>query len=157
EVRPDQRSVVHHAVIFIDPERKSLALDRADPGPGYTTSGGGVGFFPADGLGGRVPGNTPRLAPPGLGLKIPAAPRRAPQTNNPRDAEPPQARPRIGLHFAKAPIRQPIYTLPLYNLGFAIPPGAARHRVTASLPVPTDMTAWAVIPHMHLLGREMQV
>jgi mono/diheme cytochrome c family protein len=157
EVRPDQRSVVHHAVIFIDPERKSLALDRANPGPGYTSSGGGVGFFPADGLGGWVPGNTPRFAPPGLGIKIPAGARLVLQIHYHPDGEPHQDRTRIGLHFAKAPIRQPVYTLPLYNLGFAIPPGAERYKVTASLPVPTDMTAWGVIPHMHLLGREMQV
>jgi mono/diheme cytochrome c family protein len=157
EVRPDQRSVVHHAVIFIDPERKSLALDRANPGPGYTSSGGGVGFFPADGLGGWVPGNTPRFAPPGLGIRIPAGARLVLQIHYHPDGEPHQDRTRIGLYFAKAPIRQPVYTLPLYNLGFTIPPGAERYKVTASLPVPTDMTAWGVIPHMHLLGREMQV
>jgi mono/diheme cytochrome c family protein len=157
EVRPDRRSVVHHAIVYIDLEGESLALDAADPGPGYTTSGGGVGFFNVEAIGGWVPGNTPRFAPAGIGVKIPAKARLVLQVHYHPNGEPQQDRTRIGLHFARAPIRQQVYLMPVLNLFLQIPPGAERHAVRASFDVTSNITAWAIVPHMHLLGREMKV
>jgi peroxiredoxin len=161
EARPDNRAVVHHIVVFVDRDGQSLPLDAADPGPGYTSSGGGVGFVPRDFLGsflgGWVPGNTPRFAPPGAALKIPANSYLVLQIHYHKNGQPQRDRTRIGLHFAKGPIRQQIRALPLANLGLQIPPGAERHEVTASLEMPLDITALGVIPHMHLLGREIKV
>ena len=42
-------------------------------------------------------------------------------------------------------------------MGLAIPPGDERHEVKASATVPRDLTAYSIIPHMHLLGREIKV
>jgi peroxiredoxin len=157
EVRPDQRAVVHHVIAYIDPQGKSLALDKEDPGPGYTSSGGGAGFFPAEFLGGWAPGNTPRFLPPGLGVKIPAGARLVLQVHYHKNGKLLKDRTKIGIHFATDPIRQQVRALPVLNFGLAVPPGDPRHEVKASMPISRDVTLYSVIPHMHLLGREMKL
>lgn len=156
EVRPDQRAVVHHVIVYIDPQAKSPALDAADPGPGFTSTGGGPGFFPADFLGGWAPGNTPRIAPPGLAARIPAHARLVLQVHYHKNGRVLKDRTRIGIHFARGPVQQRVRALPLLNLRLAVPPGEERHEVTASMKLPMDLTAYSIIPHMHLLGREIK-
>jgi peroxiredoxin/cytochrome c553 len=157
EVRPDRRAVVHHVILYADPAGKSLALDQADPGPGYTSSGGGAGFFPALPLGGWAPGNTPRFTPDGTAIKLPKGSHLVLQVHYHKNGTPQQDRTRIGLHFAKEPVRQQIRGVWVLNLGLKIPADAARQKVTATAVVSGDMTALSVVPHMHLLGREIQV
>jgi peroxiredoxin len=157
EVRPDQRAVVHHVILYGDPQGKSVALDAADPGPGYTSSGGGPGFWPAEFLGGWAPGNIPGVAPPGIALKIPAHAHLVLQVHYHKNGQARWDRTRVGLHFAREPIEKQARVLPVLNTGLAIPPGAERCEVTAIAHVPMDVTARAIIPHMHLLGREIKV
>lgn len=157
EVQPDQRAVVHHVIVYVDPLGKSVALDAADPGPGYTTSGGGPGFSPAEFLGGWAPGNLPGFAPPGIAMKIPAHAHLVMQVHYHKNGQPQSDRTRIGLYFAKEPIEQQARVLPVLNHDLAIPAGAARFQVTACAHVPVDVTARAIIPHMHLLGRDIKV
>jgi mono/diheme cytochrome c family protein len=157
EVRPDRRSVVHHIIVYIDPLGQSRALDAADPGLGFTSTGGGPGFAPVDGLGGWAPGNTPPFSPPGTAWKVPARARLVMQVHYHPNGEAQTDRTRIGIHFAREPIRQQMRAFPLANLGLAIPPGEARHEERAALQLSTDVTLHAIAPHMHLLGREMKV
>jgi peroxiredoxin len=157
EVRPDQRAVVHHVILYGDPLGKSVELDAADPGPGYTGSGVGPGFFPAEFLGGWAPGNTPRFAPPGIAIRIPAHSHLVLQVHYHKDGKPHRDRTRVGLHFATGPIDKEARALPIVNMGLQIPPGVARQEIRATAHIPTDVTARVVIPHMHLLGREMKI
>jgi hypothetical protein len=159
EVRPDQRAIVHHVIVYVDPMGKSLALAAADPGhgPGYTGSGVGPGFFPAEFIGGWAPGNTPRFAPSGIALKIPAHARLVLQVHYHKDGKTHLDRTKIGLHFAKGSIDKQARALPIVNTGLAIPPGEARCEIHAVAHVPLDVTARVVMPHMHLLGREMKI
>jgi peroxiredoxin/mono/diheme cytochrome c family protein len=157
EVRPDQRAVVHHVIVYIDPLGRSLELDAKDPGPGYTSSGGGVGFFPAEFLGGWAPGNTPRFVAPGFGMKIPARAHLVLQVHYHKNGKLLHDRTRIGVHFATEPVQKQVRALPVLNTRLSIPPGEGWHEASASFRVPTDLTAYSVIPHMHLLGREMKV
>jgi mono/diheme cytochrome c family protein len=157
EVRPDQRAVVHHVIVYLDLLDQARALDAADPGPGFTSTGGGPGFAPVDGLGGWAPGNTPPFSPPGTAWKIPARARVVMQVHYHPDGAAHQDRTKIGIHFAREPIRQQMRAFPLADLGLAIPPGAERHEESANLKLSTDITLHAVAPHMHYLGREMKV
>lgn len=71
-VRPGNAAVVHHVIAFIaEPERveEVLALDEAEPGPGYTCFGG-PGFNQASWLGGWVPGNNGNDYAQGTGVPI---------------------------------------------------------------------------------------
>jgi hypothetical protein len=74
-----------------------------------------------------------------------------------RDTE--SDRTRLRLRFATGPIDKRVRIIPIFNAGFLIPAGAARHEVRASytLPPTWNVHAIAISPHMHLLGREMKV
>jgi mono/diheme cytochrome c family protein len=157
EVRPGSPAVVHHVVLYIDPEGQSPDLDEADPGPGFTVFGTDAGFSPSIWLDGWAPGATPRFLPPGTAWKIPAGSRVVMQVHYHPHGTALQDLTRIGLHFAKGPVEKRVRTSTVGNVEFEIPPGAARHRVTAGGRLPLDITLLSVWPHMHMLGREMKV
>jgi hypothetical protein len=158
EIRPGNRAIVHHVLVFIDRTGVSVQLDEADPGPGYTCFGG-PGFLPSGGLGGWAPGARPQVLPDGVGWLVPAGAHVVMQVHYRPNGNPETDRTKIGLHFATKPVSKRFYSLPVLNRDFAIPPGDEHYRVTRRLEIPSgvDVTALSIAPHMHLLGREMEV
>jgi mono/diheme cytochrome c family protein len=159
EVIPGNRRIVHHVLTYIDTTGESVALDDADPGPGYSCFGG-PGFVAQGGLGGWAPGARPHVMPERVGMLLPPGARVVVQVHyhhRGRDTE--IDRTRLGLRFATGPIDKRVRIIPIFNAGFLIPAGAARHEVSASytLPPTWNVHAIAISPHMHLLGREMKV
>lgn len=73
-VKPGNARVVHHAIAFlIPPERvaETLALDAAEPGPGYTCYGGPGGRSTSVAwIGSWAPGVTPTMYPADTGLLV---------------------------------------------------------------------------------------
>jgi hypothetical protein len=65
----------------------------------------------------------------------------------------------IGIYFAKKKPQKLIRVVPLINNTFVIPPNDPDFKVNAALPIPTPVAlhAWFVAPHMHLLGKTMDV
>jgi mono/diheme cytochrome c family protein len=158
EIRPGNRAIVHHVLLFIDGTGASVALDRADPGPGYSMFGG-VGFTPTGSLGGWAPGSAPQNLPEGTGVLVPRGARIVVQVHyKPNGLEEIDAT-QIGLKYARGPVYQDMFVLPVWNRTFTIPADARDYPVNASLTLPqaVNITLRAVAPHMHLLGREMQV
>jgi hypothetical protein len=157
EVSPGSSEVVHHVVLYLDPQGKSPALDKAQPGPGFTVFGVDAGFSPAVWLQGWAPGATPRFLPEGTAWKLPARSYLVIQVHYHSHGQAVKDRTRIGLHFARGPIDKRVRaSAALSNLTFQIPPGAVRHGVKASVLLPADITMVSVWPHMHQLGREMK-
>jgi hypothetical protein len=158
EVLPDQTSLVHHVLLYLDGKGDSAKLDAADPGPGYSCFGG-PGFVPVGGLGGWAPGNFPRFAPKGLGMKIPKGSKVVMQVHYFPNGETKLDQTRVGLHLAKEPIESNIMSAPIVNFSFLIPPGKARHKVVATGQVPpgTNIKLIGVTPHMHLLGTQIKL
>jgi len=75
EVRPGNRSVVHHMVLFSDPLGLSARLGNGgDPRPGYSCFGG-PGIPILDVIGAWAPGNQPQVFPSGVGLRATAGSR----------------------------------------------------------------------------------
>jgi hypothetical protein len=79
-----------------------------------------------------------------------------------RDGRQETDRTRIGLYFAKKPVTKPFQSIVVgggrgRNIFFTIPAGAAHHRVNGSVWVDSDCTIYNVMPHMHLIGKEIQV
>lgn len=162
EIRPGNRAIVHHVLVFVDETGASVALDRADPGPGYTTSGGGIGFTPTASLGGWAPGAGGSTTPSNAGILVPKGARIVVQVHysvQQLTGEDAYDQTKVGLHFAREPIYKDFYVLPLINTSFTIPAGADRHQVTAAFTLPSfvNVTLHQIAPHMHLLGREMRV
>ena len=157
EILPGNRKIVHHVVTFLDLTGRSVELDRAEAGPGYTCFGG-PGFDSAGGLGGWAPGYPGIEIPPGVAWSVPPRARLVMQVhyNNPGDT-PETDVTRVGLHFTTGPFDRRLHGLLASAWGFSIPAGAPRTAVRAMTPVQEDLEAIAVHAHMHLIGREMTV
>ncbi|MBI3949414.1 MAG: ascorbate-dependent monooxygenase [Acidobacteria bacterium] len=163
QLRPRNRKIVHHMMLFLDVDGKSAEADEADPGPGYTCSGD-FGFVPTRDplgffIGGWTPGATPLVLPEGVGLFVPAHSRIVMQVHYHPTGEPESDRTQVGLYFARGPIQKKLHVLPVLNTQFVIPAGAEHYKVTASLTLPPglNMHALAILPHMHQLARQVQV
>ncbi len=161
QVRPGNRTIVHHVLLFSDPTGASRMLDDREPGQGYTCFGG-PGFDPDPSFfGGWVPGLRPSYFAPGLGMRLRAGSRVAMQVHYHPRGDGDRDRTQVGLYFAKAPVDKIVRVLPLLNNSFVIPAGNPRYEVTASFATPALEIANAhivgIAPHMHLLGREIKV
>jgi hypothetical protein len=159
EYAPGDRKLVHHILSYIDTTSAAQALDRGDPGPGYSCFGG-PGFAAAGGLSGWAPGIQPRVLADGVGMLLPKGANVVLQMHyNNSAAESRSDRTRVALHFAKSPIDKRQRSIAVLNRAFTIPAGERRHEVRASWTVPLgrDLHANTITPHMHLLGREMKV
>ncbi|HVF85316.1 MAG TPA: hypothetical protein VM821_04995, partial [Abditibacteriaceae bacterium] len=156
EVRPGNRGVVHHVIVYLDTSGEARRKDAADDGPGYTSSGS-VELSVAGSLGGWAPGNLPRLLPSGVGMFLPKGADLVLQVHYHRSGKPETDQTKIGLYFAKEPVQKKVRILPILSWKLDIPPGEKKYEAKADFFVPFDATVLRVMPHMHLLGRDMIV
>lgn len=162
EVLPGNRRVVHHVIGFVDTTGGSKKLDAADPLEGYATSAGFPGFFPSGGMGGWAPGNQGHALPAGMAKILPKGASIVMQVHYHRSGKPETDRTQLGLYFAKPPVTRLVRSMPVMPFGarwsgMKIPAQAANHEVRATIELPADLMAVTITPHMHLLGKDMQV
>ncbi len=159
-VEPGNRQIVHHVILFPDPNSESASLhDPGDPQPGYTCFGD-PGFDSPGFYGGWVPGNTQQPFPAGVAMTLGANARIALQIHYHPDGTQQQDQTRVGLYFTDEPNPKELLFLPLVDRDFEIPAGAKSHVVTAEFEVPRFVSAarvYALLPHMHLLGRDIRL
>lgn len=157
EFIPDNRKIVHHLLTFLDTTGRSIELDQAEPGLGYTCFGS-PGFVSAGGFGGWVPGASPHVMPERVGMLLPAGAHLVVQIHYHRGLNTEVDRTEVGIHFAKGPIEKRLRILPIWNRHFLIPADAVRHEVHAHFTVPRmwNLHALSISPHMHLVGREFR-
>jgi hypothetical protein len=155
---PGNRTVVHHASVFVDSSGAARKLDALDAAPGYTnpTPGNGPGFpAPLGALGGWTPGHAPRRLPAGVALQLPKGADLVMEVHYHPSGKPETDQTRFGLYFAKGPIDKRLRMGDVSNITFEIPPGDADYVATATAMVPFDITVLSVTPHLHNLGRSM--
>jgi hypothetical protein len=167
EVRPGNPRVVHHALLFIDTtgqarkleadeQKKPADPDQPDRGPGYRVAMG-VGFRPQGGLGGWAPGQIVRQLPEGTGYLLPRGADVVIQVHYHRTGRIERDRTQVGLYLAKKPVRQRFQGSVLAGRFLLIPPGTADFRVKGSMSLDRDCVLHSIMPHMHLLGKSIQV
>jgi hypothetical protein len=183
EVRPGNPRILHHTLLFIDrtgqgrklQERaqKEPAPDPTDPhapraldrGPGYSVAMG-VGFLPQGGLSGWAPGQMPRYLPEGTGYYLPRKADVVMQVHYHRNGRLEKDRTSVGLYFVKKPNARQYQGgviagggsgRGLLRMLFSIPAGAERFPISGSLWAEGDCTLYSIMPHMHLLGKEIRV
>ena len=158
DVKPGNPKVVHHEITFIDGMGASKGLEEAnrDGQEGYTSSGGGVGFLPTGTLGGWAPGLTSREMPPGIAYRLKPGSTLVMQVHYHKDGKPEDDLTRLGLYFAKEPIKKEMRLHWIFNFGIDIPPGEKEYHASQTFTVPADVTMYSAMPHMHLLGRSMK-
>ena len=186
EIRPGNRDIVHHLILFGDPVGESVGLEAADQteAPGYECFGSaGISFsgftlgVESYIMGGWAPGSRPQVLPEGSGIYLRRGSRIAIQIHYHPDGTSQSDSTRIGLHFA--PERTPRNTtvLQAINRDFTIPAGEERYEVTAEFKlndvidqyIPPAVASLleatgvfpidivGVVPHMHTLGREIRM
>jgi mono/diheme cytochrome c family protein len=157
EFRPGNGRVVHHVMTYIDTSGVSTWRQAVSRKPGYSTDGTGPGIKPAGDLGGWGPGDQPFALPDGTARLLPAGSMIVLEVHYHKDGKPEKDRTTLALHFAKAPVTRTVQSKVVLNTRFVIPAGAGRHEVQARWNVPEDLHVLSIQPHMHLIGREMQI
>ena len=156
-LRPGDARVVHHVLLYLVDGADADARDAADAGPGYACSGG-VGIDTARPIAGWVPGTPATRFPEGTGVPLAPGQKIVMQMHyNVSATGPAPDQTTVDLQLARAPVERLAIITPLADHDFAIPPGAEGWETTTQASVPARATLWAVAPHMHQLGRNIQV
>jgi uncharacterized protein (TIGR03437 family) len=157
EVRPGNRSIVHHAVIYPDPLGQSLALAGKDPSASYTCFGD-AGVQSTDTfLGAWAPGITPARTPAGVAMKLTGGTRLSMQLHYHPSATGGTDQTQLGIYFANGPVDKVLRQAFIINDQFTIPAGNANYAVSTSAKMSAATHAVSLLPHMHLLGRTVKV
>ncbi len=170
ELRPGNNRIVHHSLNFFDTTGKARELEKKerqrkdsgqDQGPGYSVAMG-IGFTPAKpdtlgGLGGWAPGQMARHLPEGYGYLLPRGADVILQVHYHRNGRVEKDRTSIGLYFAKNGNVKRWKGMVLPGRFLAIPPNDSHYRVEGGLEVLQEATLYSVMPHMHMLGKQIKV
>lgn len=136
EARPDDRSVVHHIIVYLYP-------DPSDPQ--YRVH-----------LCGYAPGDMPSVFPPGVGKRIPAGSTLEFEVHYTPVGRVKVDQSSVGLKLAKGPITREVFTIPIGNQKLSIPPGDPNHEVRASRTFKDGTILLSFMPHMHLRGKDFK-
>ncbi|HEY7328298.1 MAG TPA: redoxin domain-containing protein [Gemmataceae bacterium] len=170
EVRPGNSRIVHHTLNYFDTSGKGRELEKkareqkenknGDLGPGYSAAMG-LGFLPTTGqvggLGGWAPGNVAHHLPDGYGYFLPKGSDIIIQTHYHRDGRVEKDKTSIGLYFAKDGNTKRWKGMVLPGRFLVIPPNNDHYRVQGGMEVLQECKLYSVMPHMHMLGREIKV
>lgn len=139
EVRPSNREVTHHAVLF----------------------GGGPGLLSmsnvANVLAVWAVGTPPTVYPEGMGRWLRKGQAITANLHYHPNGAPAADRTRIGLYFGKGELQKEVITAVAGNVTFEIPPHASRHELRGVYVADQDISVVSFFPHMHLRGRDMKM
>ena len=158
EVRPSDRSVVHHMVVFVRSARSNWLRDAA-PGVPYAPPAGDFRNIAGGGnelLMGYSPGKTPDRWGPGQAKLIRAGSDLVLQVHYTPNGKATEDQTKIGLVFAEQRPAERIIGMAAQNLRFQIPPGDPNYRVDARSTFPNGVTILGFLPHMHLRGKAFE-
>jgi hypothetical protein len=185
ELRPGNRAVVHHVIVYTRPPQAEGAQARPRaprPLPIFTFAEGmdipagqtGGPPLPEDqrkplgpndrprprgtgpSIGGYVPGNSTRAFPAGTAMRLPAGSTLVFQMHYTTTGEATTDRTSMGLIFAKEPPKIALNGGALVNGSLHIPAGAANHRVDAEMTINRDVMLYSMVPHTHVRGKKWQ-
>ena len=156
ELRPGDRAVVHHAVVYIR-EPGSPWLQGMAPGGAFTVPPGSPdAVTKSDILFTYTPGNSSDEWPEGTAKLIPAGSDLVFEIHYTSAKQPVNDQSRIGFVFSKSPPGERVLTLQLTNDRLFIPPGRADYRVSVGGTLPNDTRLLSLYPHMHLRGKSFE-
>jgi hypothetical protein len=151
EVRPGNRSTVHHAVVYIrEPGSKWL---EGEPRAATFSVPLSKGFTTSDILLVYTPGNSFDEWQPGIAKRIKAGSDLVLQMHYTANGTATEDLTRIGLVFAAEAPKQAVLSLQMSNDRFVIPPGDSNYRVQVSGTLPNEALLIGMFPHMHLRGK----
>ena len=138
EIRPSNREVTHHSVIF-------------SSGNGMGSSG----FF--DVLAVWAVGTAPAVYPEGEGRWLRKGQRLSTNLHYHPNGTPQVDRTRVGFYYGKGELKKEVTAALAGNLSFVIPPQASHHELRAVYVVDQDISVVSFFPHMHFRGKDMNI
>jgi hypothetical protein len=167
EVRPGNREVVHHVLVYYratpdlqrtsvfrpNPQTSRMPSDRA---AGVRLNPSRQGLPPRRLLATYAPGTVAQLAPAGTAFRLEAGGIIELQVHYTTKGEPATDRTKVGLIFATE--NAPVELRPgqFVNGRFTLPAGAADVAVDADVEFLQDATIWGIFPHTHLRGKKWE-
>jgi hypothetical protein len=153
EFRPDNRRVVHHALVFLDANNAARKMASAD---GTYPCFGGPQFQGAL-IGGWAPGSVPlansepgtRPIPKGADLVI--------QIHYHPSGKPEMDQSSLGLKLSDKPGTQGRTAIIMFNRRIDIAPGDSNYVIKSSLVIPRNVDLLGIAPHAHYLCKEMKI
>ena len=142
EIRPGNRTVVHHIIVFVQ-----------EPGAKIELSGEGRGSRGFK-LCGFAPGEQPKVFPPGTAKMVKKGSKLTFQLHYTPNGEATTDRSYVGLIFAKTPVRKTALTGTATNASFVIPAGDGNFEVRSSWTAKEDVRIIDLMPHMHVRGKD---
>ncbi len=134
EVRPGNRTLVHHAIVMVD---------EVGDGEGQEY------------LGGYAPGMTPQIWKPGQARLVRAGTTLVFQMHYTTNGKPGKDRTKIGLVFAKHPPAERIGSMEVMAPWMVLPPNDANIRIAAATTLREPVRLMGIRPHMHF-AREIR-
>ncbi len=135
EIKPDNPRVVHHC--------NMAYLENA------------LDWTSAKFVLGKVPGVMPMKLEQGLAFRIPKGSVLILQIHYTTTGQPEKCQISVGMRYAREVVNKELHYLWMVDEQFAIPPGDALHRVTATNVLNCDALSIGAFAHMHFRGRHM--
>jgi hypothetical protein len=161
EVRPTERSVVHHIIAYVREPGSNYFKDQK-PGvffeapPQKTDEVVDTSALPSDFLVGYAPGQPAEILQPGEAKLIKAGSDIVFEVHYTPNGKAVMDRTKLGLVFAKERPAKRVQTLSAVNGIFKIPPGDPNYRVDASFEIRKPVTLASIHPHMHARGKDFE-
>ncbi len=141
EVRPSNRKVTHHSVIFTS--------------PGAAQGGTESGFF--DVLAVWSVGTNPHRFPEGMGRWVYPDQKWTINAHYHSSGTVETDRTQIGLYFGEGEMQKEVMAALAGTTSFEIPANASNHELRASYIIDQDVSVISFFPHMHTRGKDMDL
>jgi peroxiredoxin len=143
EIRPGNRAVVHHCIVFLKPPGSSTLSPQGDLESVY--------------LIGSAAGSAPVLLPAGMAKKIPAGWKLVFQMHYTPTGKPERDRTSLGLVLADpATVKKEVATNMVFDMEMTLPPHDRDVRIAAAKKMTHDVLLLSLAPHMHLRGKSFR-
>lgn len=165
EVRPGNRGVVHHALVFhkapsdaprptpvLQLNREQMELPPSAPGTRPRLRD----RVPIRLLATYAPGTNPQVFPAGTAVRLEPGGVLELQMHYTANGEATTDRTKIGLIFSKEPAPKELRISQFYNATLTLPAGAADTRVDADVRFVNDAVVWGLFPHTHVRGTKWE-
>jgi hypothetical protein len=158
EIRPGVRQAVHHVLLFSSDTAAARTRDEQQAGVGWTCFGGPDTGASAPTVGGWAPGTPVTRFPEGTGIRLPAGKVLLMQihynrSHGARTGDVTVAR----LQYSNGAVSRQATMLSIAQSTFSIPPRVGGYSASVRVPASGAGTIWGLLPHMHTLGKRIQV
>jgi cytochrome c553 len=167
EIRPGNRSVVHHVLIYYraKPDGKTPPVARAnqkdqsnpppdEPGVSAHPRRSDFAGMPPRLIATYAPGTNPQVAPEGTAFRLEPGGVLELQMHYTATGQATTDRTKVGITFSTEPSPREVRAQHFMNMTLKLPAGASDVAVTTDLEFLQDATVWGLFPHTHLRGKK---